>query len=88
MKTIVLTLKEGYEEKTMIGYKRIELIPGHTVTRTFGSATDNPEIMSTSFSMVDGQLMELGIDEMDEASTDERDTDAPYLITYEEAKWL
>ena len=78
MKTLVLTLKEGFEKRTDYSYKRVEFLPIANIQ----SSTSN------MYAFIDGKLAWIGGDIMSEADANIEDDDFPYLITWEEAKWL
>jgi len=88
MKTIVFSLKEGFENKTNLGYKRIELIPGHCTPFVYGVNSDNPTLGCLSYCFEDGKLGIFTGDVNEETSDSVSDSEAAYIMTYEESIWL
>ncbi len=89
MKTIVFTLKEGEENNTMHGWKRIELIPGMAMPHRIAREDDKPtQVELLHWCFVDGELDTISNELFNESSWMAGDDDSPYRVTYEEARWL
>jgi hypothetical protein len=90
MKTIVFTLKEGQENNTTHGWKRIELIPGMVMPHRIDIEGPKPatKVEHWYWCFVDGELDNISDRLIYESSWGRADEDLPYRITYEKARWL
>ncbi len=90
MKTIVFTLKEGQENNTGHGWKRIELIPGMTMPHRIPNEDGKPsQVEQLQWCFVDGKLDPISDELFNECSWGSADeSEQPYVVTYEESKWM